>query len=211
MMRALGIMALAVALLGCPSKDSGKLKVDITAEHVAAVNALVPPEWKDKIVFEAGVIKDKSGRTTETYRLAVPGGWKPRPGPIAGVIVPADADDFNRSATLDGAIATMRASSDCGGECTAKDWAVVVDDRYYKKFTTATTGKVTKDDKTETGRTMVFERAADAGSVDGEINILTTWWKKGGSQHYICEAQLAGAAVALAPAFEKACSLVSAE
>jgi len=203
--------ALAVALLGCPSKDSGKLKVEITAEHVAAVNALVPPEWKDKVAFEAGIVKDTSGRTTETYRLAVPSGWKPKPGPLPGQIVPADADDFNRSAMLGGTIATMRTSSDCGGECTAKDWAKVVDDRYYKKFTTATTGKVTKDDKTATSRTLVFERAADAGSIDGEINILTTWWKQGGSQYFICEAQLAGATVALAPAFEKACSLVSTE
>lgn len=210
-MRGTVCMALAVALLGCPSKDSGKIKVDITGEHVAAVNALVPAEWKDKIQFSAGVIKDKSGRTTETYRLAVPDGWKPKKdGHLAGQIVPADADDFDRSAAL-GAMATMRASSDCGGECTSKDWAAIVDDRVYKRFTTATTGKITKDDKTATGRTLVYERAADAGSPDGEINILTTWWKQGGSQYFICEAQLAGATVALAPAFEKACSLVSTE
>lgn len=210
-MRSIGIAALAVAVIGCWSKDSSKLKVEITADHIAAVNALVPPEWKDKIAFEAGVIKDTSGRSTETYRLAMPSGWKPKPGPLPGQVVPSDADDFNRSAALGGGIATMRTSSDCGGQCTAKDWAKLVDERYFKKFTTATTGKVTKDAATETSRTLVYERAADAGSVDGEVNILTTWWKKGGSQHFICEAQLAGAAVALAPAFEKACSLVSAE
>jgi hypothetical protein len=205
------LTAIAVATAGCGSQDSGKLKVDIPADHVAAINALVPAEWKDRLVFESGTIVDKLGRTLETYRLAVPAGWSKKEGPIRGRIAPPDADAFGRSAMF-GAVAELRVGSNCNGECTTKDWAAEVDTTFYKKFTDGTaTGKVTKDDKRETGRTLVFERAADAGTPDGEINILTTWWKKGGSQHFICEAKLAGSAVALAPAFEKACALVSAE
>jgi hypothetical protein len=211
MRHALLIAILAVPVLsGCPKTDSGKAKIDIPAEHVAAVNALIPPEWKDKVTFEVGTIVDTRGKSKDTYRLALPAGWTPRDGTLPGTMGPPDADDFGRSAAL-GAQAQIRVSFDCGGQCTSKDWAAEVDKSYYQKFTTATVGKVTKDDKRATGRTMVYERAANAGSADGEVNIITTWWKAGGSQHFICEAKLAGSAVALAPAFEKACALVSTE
>ena len=210
MRRAL-VLGIAAAAAACGSKDSGKIVIDIPAEHVAATNALVPADWKDRITFEVGTVVDTFGRTKETYRFAMPSGWKPKPGPIRGRIAPPDADAFGRSAAF-GAVAEMRVGMNCNGECTTKDWAAEVDRAFYQKFTDGTAaGKVTKDDKRETGRTLVFERAVDAGTPDGEVNILTTWWKQGGSQHYICEAKLAGASVALAPAFEKACSLVSAE
>lgn len=204
-------LVLVIGAAACSSNASDKVKLDIPADHVAAINALVPPEWKDRLVFEVGTIVDKVGRTKDTYRLALPAGWSPKEGPIRGRIAPPDADAFGRSSAF-GATAEMRVGSNCNGECTTKDWAVEVDATFYKKFTDGTApGKVTKDDKRETGRTLVFERAVDAGTPDGEVNILTTWWKKGGSQHFICEAKLAGGAVALAPAFEKACALVSVE
>jgi hypothetical protein len=210
-MRIAFLLTTAAIVVGCGSKSNDKVKVEIPADHVAAINAMIPAEWKDKITFEIGSIVDTMGRHKDTYRLAMPAGWKPKEGPIRGRVAPPDADAFGRSAAL-GAVAELRVGSNCNGECTNKDWAAEVDRAFYQKFTDGSAvGKITKDDKRETGRTLVFERAAEAGSPDGEINILTTWWKKGGNQHFICEAKLAGAAVALAPAFEKACALVSAE
>jgi len=199
-----------VGLPACGDQDLGKVKIAVPAEHVAAVNALIPAEWKGKLEFELGEVIDKRGRNHDTYRLALPRGWKPAFMP--GSLQPADADDFGRSAAL-GAVMSIRVGSNCNGECKPKDWAAEVDRVYYQQFTTGkAAGKVVEDTKRPTGRTLVFSRdeSVEPG-MGSEVNILTTWWKAGGSQHFICEAKLQDAAVALAPAFEQACALVSAE
>jgi hypothetical protein len=194
-----------IALVACSTPDLGKIKVAITPEHVAAVNALVPAELRAKIEFELQTIVDSQGRrTADTYKVAAPKGWKPAFLPAS--LQPADADDFGRSPAFGGAVLSFRVGSNCNGECTTKDWATEVEIAFYRKFTDGTaSGKVVRDDRHATGRTLVFRQD------DGEINLMTTWWKQGGSQHFICEARLDAAAAALAPAFEKACTAVSAE
>jgi hypothetical protein len=203
MMRTVVGPGLVLLLVACGSQNDGKVKVAIPPEHVAAVNALVPAEWKAKVEFELGSVKDtRGGVKGDTYKLALPRGWKP--AYKAGSLQPPDADEFGRSVGL-GATAQMMVGSNCNGECMNKDWAAEVDKTYYQKFTAATElGTITRDDKTATGRTLVFTRP-------DEVNILTTWWQANGSQHFICEVKLQDAAMVLAPAFEKACSLVSTE
>lgn len=199
--------ALAVA---CSPPDEGKIKVPIPPEHVAAVNALIPAAWQGRVGFETGTLIDKRGKQGDVYRLALPTGWKPSYMP--GSLQPADADDFGRSPAL-GAVLALRVTSNCNGECVPKDWAVESDRAFFHKFTDGkATGRVVKDERTPTSRTLVFQRDAGARpDLPGEINILRAWWKKNGSQHFLCEAKLQGAATELAPAFELACAVVSAE
>jgi hypothetical protein len=218
-------LALALLVTACGQDDDGKLAVKLPADHADQVNALVPAEWKDKIRFTVQPVVDKKGRSSETYKLAAPAGWKP--GFLGGSLQPADADDFGRSKVLH-IKAEMRVGSNCDGQCTNKDWAAVVDKVYYQQFTSGQVqGKVVKDDKRPEGRTLVFAREpkketqGDTVITHGErgINIITTWWKKGGSMLYLCEADLGEEPGAtdtppfdgLAAAFEKACSLVSVE
>ena len=211
MTRAAAALLAAVALAACKPGEDGKLPLEIAPAHIDAVNGLVPVDWRPHVVFELGTVADTRGRPNETFRLALPRGWKP--AYMTGSLQPGDADEFGRSAALGGAAISMRVTSNCNGECRPKDWAAEVDRVFYQKFTNGTAvGKVVKDDKQPTGRTLVFERAAGAeAGMPAEVNILVTWWKRGGNQHFICEAKLEAAAVALAPAFEAACARVSAE
>jgi hypothetical protein len=220
-----GLAVILVAAAACGGRGDDKAKVAIPAEHVAAVNALVPPAWTATLVFEVGTLVDKRGPEVETYRFAKPRGWVP--GFLPGSVKPADADDFGRSAQL-AANLQMRIGTNCDGECIAKDWDEVADRVYYKTFTSgARKGKVASDTRTKTGRTLVFlrepmkEMQGDVEVTTGErgVNILTTWWKSGGTRMFICEVDLGeqhaapppAALETLVPAFEKACSLVSVE
>ena len=221
-------VALAMALMmavGCGKEADDKLAVSMPADHAAAVNALVPAPWKDRINFTIQSVENKKGRSGETFKVAAPAGWKP--GFLGGSLQPGDADNFGRSKTL-GIKAEMRVGSNCDGECTSKDWAAVVDKVYYQQIVSQK-GKVMKDDKRPNGRTMVFAREpteemqGETKVISGSpgINIITTWWKQGGSAHFVCEVDLGaelGATdtagpdyASLAPAFEKACAVVSVE
>jgi hypothetical protein len=204
------MLLLLVAVAACGSADEGKVKVAITPEHVAAVNATVPADWRVKLAFEIGTVEDQRGKPM-VFRLALPKGWKP--GFLAGSIQPGDADNFGRSPALGGATLSMRITANCFGACVEKDWGAEVDKGFYQDFTNGKKiGKVVKDEVTDTGRLLVFAREKDADpGMPAEVNVFRTWWKKGGSQHFICEAKLEDAATALAPVFEKACSLVSTE
>ena len=224
-MRSSGLTLILIAAAACGGAGDDKLKADVSATHVDAVNALVPPAWKAELVFEVGTIVDRRGPEVETYRFAKPRGWIP--AFLPGSIKPADADDFGRSEKL-AANMQMRIGTNCDGECLAKDWDEVADRLYYKQFTNGTRkGKVLRDTRSKTGRTMVFLREPTKemqGSVQvttGEkgVNLLTTWWKAGGRRMFICEVDLGEQHAAPPPApledlvaaFEKACSLVSAE
>jgi hypothetical protein len=224
-MRSFGLTLILIAAAACGGRDDDKRKREISAAHVAAVNALVPPAWKDVLVFEVGTVVDQRGPDVETYRFAKPRGWIP--GFLPGSIKPADADDFGRSETL-AANLQMRIGTNCDGECKAKDWDEITDRVYYKQFTSGTRkGKVVKDARTKTGRTLVFvrepttEQQGTTVVTTGEkgVNLLTTWWKADGKRMYICEVDLGeqhagpprGPLAELVPAFELACSLVSAE
>src|SRR5262245_9142190 len=105
-------LAIAVCALGACSKKSGDAaKVDIGADHVAAVNAAIPPDLKGKIEFELGTVE--AGRKgKEAFKLAVPKGWKK--GFMPGSLEPADSETFG-SKTM--GKTSLKVGSDCNGTC----------------------------------------------------------------------------------------------
>ena len=195
----------------------------VTKADADAVNAAVPADFKGKIEFEVGAIKDDFGHHTTTYSLILPKGWKK--GFMPGSLEPADGDSFG-SKTL--GKTSISVGSNCDGDCKSKDWAAVVDKVFYKQYTSGEVpGKIIKDDKQKSSRTLVFQQepkvettttqsgtttsTTTATSGEKGITIITTWWTDGASQHYKCMVQLGEPAIGLAAAFEKLCAKVSVE
>ncbi|MBA3393285.1 MAG: hypothetical protein H0T89_11605 [Deltaproteobacteria bacterium] len=202
------VLALAGAL-GCGGSKHDAPKVDVTAEHVAAVNAAMPADLKGKLEFELGKITNSMGKDDRNFKLARPKGWKA--GFMPGEIEPADADNFG-SATL--GKSEMQISSNCDGACEKKDWEKVSDKVNFAQFTSGQVeGKVLKDVKTKTGRTLVFERKLSEHfpEKDVAINIVTAWWVPDGARYFTCDVELGAPLKGAADAFEKACSKVSAD
>lgn len=200
-------------VVACGKKGGDAPSVSVTQADVDAVNALVPADLKDKVTFEVGKVVDEMGRHKTTYTLVAPKGWKK--GFMPGSLEPADADGFG-SKTL--GKTTLKVGDNCDGSCEKKDWAAVVDKVYYKQYTSGqVTGKVLKDDKQKTSRTLVFqqepkeEKQGETTVTSGTkgINIITTWWTDGGSKHFSCVVELGEPAMALQSAFEKACTKVA--
>lgn len=192
---------------GGGDKGGGKsAAASVTAEHVAAVNAAIPADMKDKLEFELGTVEDEKGRDKDTYKLAVPKGWKK--GFMPGELEPADSDNFG-SKTL--GKTDLQVGSSCDGACEKKDWAASTDKSQFAPLTGD--GKVLKDEKRANGRTLVVERKVSESfpEKDVAVSIRTVWWEPDGSRYYYCFADLGTPAKALADAFEKACSAVAAE
>ena len=91
-----------VVVVGCGSEADNRPQVTIPASHADDVNALVPANWRDKIVFEIGVVEEKKAGSTVRYKMAVPVGWKP--GPMSGEYVPPDQPTHGDSPTFGGAL-----------------------------------------------------------------------------------------------------------
>lgn len=198
-----------VCALGACSKNSqDAAKVDIGADHVAAVNAAIPADQKGKVEFELGTVEGgRKGK--EAFKLAVPKGWKK--GFMPGSLEPADTEGMG-SKTL--GKTSLKVGSDCNGTCEKKDWAAVSDKVYFAQFTGGTVqGKVIKDDKGTNRRTLVFERKVNDAfpEHDVAVNVITAWWDPDGARYFTCTAELGTPAKALAAAFELACSKVSGE
>lgn len=196
------VLVLSVAACGGSKVND----VKITDEHVAAVNAAVPADLKDKLAFEAGEIKIERGRRTISYKLAIPKGWKK--GFMEGELEPADADNFG-SKTL--GRSELRVGSNCDGACKKKDWAAVSDKVHFSQFTSGNMeGKVLKDEKGTHRRTLVFEAKASESFPEHSVAVyvMTAWWDPDDSRYYTCRAELGAQIKGAADAFEKACSLV---
>jgi hypothetical protein len=207
------LILVALVVAACGKKGGGGAD-SITKADADAVNALVPADMKGKVEFEVATIEDGHGRHPTKYSVVGPKGWKK--GFMPGSLEPADSDNFG-SKTL--GKSTFKVGSNCDGSCEKKDWAAVVDKVYYKQFTGGQVkGKVIKDDKLPTSRTLVFQTEPEshdqgngvvATSGIKQIQIIRTWWTDGASKHYVCEAELGELSFGLAAAFEKACSKVS--
>ncbi len=195
-------------IAACGKGSSGDAaKVDISVDHVAAVNAAIPAEWKGKIEFVAGEIVDDKRRNPVRYKVAIPKDWKK--GFMPGALEPADSDTFG-SKTF--GKTEIQVGSNCDGTCEKKDWAATSDKVNFAQFATGQTkGKVIKDEKSATGRTMVFEHEVDSSFPEKEVavRIIRAWWTDGAPRYYTCTADLGTPAKGLAAAFEKACSKVS--
>lgn len=192
---------------GGGDKGGGKAAAaSVSAEHVAAVNAAIPADMKDKLEFELGSVEDDKGRKKESYKLAVPKGWKK--GFMPGELEPADSDNFG-SKTL--GKTDLQVGSSCDGACENKDWTAATDKSHFAQFTGGQVkGKALKDEKRANGRTLVFEREVNAAfpEKDVAVSIRSVWWEPDASRYYYCFADLGTPAKALADAFEKACSAV---
>jgi len=199
------LIAVVAALAACGKSNKDAPKVDIDDAHIAAVNAALPTDLKDKLVFEKKDIEAGMGKKKETYTVAAPKGWKA--GFIPGSLEPADADNFG-SKTL--GKSSFRVGSDCNGSCEKKDWASVADKVYFSQMTGDKDGKIVKDEKGENRRTVIFEgKVSDFPEHDVAVRIVTAWWEPDSTHYYVCQAELGVPVKGAAAAFEKACSKVS--
>lgn len=199
------MLLVGLLVAGCGKKDgaAGGGGDGPTKADADAVNALIPADVKGKVEFEVATIDDGMGRHPTKYTVVAPKGWKK--GFMPGSLEPADSDNFG-SKTL--GKSSFKVGSNCDGTCEKKDWAAVVDKVYYSQFTGASVkGKVVKDDKTPTGRTMIFEGEDVMG--DKQTKMIKTWWTADSTKHYICEAELGAPLMTATAAFEKACGKVS--
>ncbi|MEO8705258.1 MAG: hypothetical protein ABI867_34770 [Kofleriaceae bacterium] len=204
-MTKLGTSLLVVfAITGCGGKKDDKGGGDkagggggasIGTIDIAAVNALVPKELKDKLVFEQKPIVLERGKHPTTYTLAVPKGWT-QEGKMFGTIK-ADSNG--------GFFSGMKISSDCDGACEPKKWEAIADKNF---FVEQLKGKVIKDEKGANQRLVVAD--TDRNGVK-TTNVVFAWWQEGAKSYHVCTANLDEAIKAAAPAFEKACQAVTVE
>lgn len=189
-MRTTSILFLAMLAAGCGKKDSDKGgdkgSGGSAAVDVAAVNAAVPKEMAGKLEFEAA--KGEKDRVS----FAAPKGWK------AGVM----PDSFQPPDDSLGFMTRYSVSSNCDGDCSAKDWAAVTDKVEFAQLT-GTGFTVDKDEKADGSRLVV------AKDGDGSVVVAAAWWKKDAPRYFYCRAKLDGESAKAAAAFEKACRSVS--
>lgn len=207
----IGIAAvMAVAACGkSDSKDGGgaAAATDLPADHVAAVNALIPADAKDKLEFEAASVDEGTKNSPRVWKVARPKDWK-ESNVIPGSFSPADSDGFG-SKTL--GRSKFKIGSNCDGDCVAKDWAATSDKVDFAQFTNGSIpGKVVRDEKTATGRTLVFERALPESFPENEVAVylVRAWWSDGAKRYQTCRADLGVPLRGALAAFEKACSQV---
>ena len=187
-MTKLGLVLITVAALtACGGKKKGG--GDAKPLDVAAVNALVPAAFKDKIVFEKREIVEKRGKhSSKTYTVAAPKGWKQDMDSFASLKPDKDM----------GFMTSFKVGTNCDGECKPKDWAATVEHVYESYLK----GKPIKDVKTATSRTII----AESGDLTA---VVIATWEDGAREYNDCSATLEKEVKELAPAFEKACESVS--
>lgn len=189
--------------------DSSKSAASASAASVpskpiidlAAIQADVPADLRDKLVFEEREIVAKQGSKEQVYTMAAPKSWKPGDMGMFAKLKPDAADGF-------GFFTELHLSSNCDGACVAKDWAEVSEKVDFAQFR-KDDFKVVKDEKSATDHLMV------ATSKDGKTTYVTyAWWTEGKSPYYSCRATLEKGFSegpdprAAAPAFERACKAV---
>lgn len=201
-------LAMLVLVAAACGKDPNAVpKADVTAEHVAAVNAAVPAELKGTLEFELATVKEGKGRREGSFKVAAPKGWKP--GFMPGELEPADADNFG-SKTL--GRTSFRVGSNCDGACEKKDWAATSDKVNFAQYASGQVkGKVVKDEKGKNTRTLVFEHEVSESfpEKDVAVTIVRAWWDPDGSRYFTCSAELGTPVKAAAAAFELACTKVA--
>jgi hypothetical protein len=189
------VIAAAVAIAGCKSERAASeaAAAPAVAIDVAAVNALVPPALRDRLVFERRELAVERGAHRASYALAAPRDW---------------VQSSKLFAHLRPAGATARAprfevGDNCDGPCTAKPWEVIAD---RVNFAPLARGVVRKDDHVAGRRTMIAE-LAEAGATT--THVVVAWWSQGEHRYHVCTAILDGALADAAPAFDKACQAVA--
>jgi hypothetical protein len=190
----LTVVCLVVGAAACGGKkqdgsSGGGATTAAAPIDVAGVNALVPAELKDKVVFEQRDLVEKRGRHKTTFTLAAPKGWTQKMDAFASL--KPDRDDL-------GFMTELEVGTNCDGECTAKDWAASVE----KVYANYLQGNVLKDVKGDHTRTIIAEQGT-------MTLVVTARWEDGANQYTSCGATLERQAKDLAPAVEKTCQAVS--
>jgi hypothetical protein len=188
-------LGIALALIGCGKPDrkdgSGSAAASMPAVVIdlAAVNALVPPGLKDRLVFEKRDLVIERGKRRTTYTVAAPAGWT------------QDSKLFAHLKATDKA-SRLEVGSNCDGECTPKPWEAIAD---RVNFAPRAQGKVTRDDRAPGRRTMI----ADVDTGGTATVVITAWWTDGDRSYHTCTASLDQTFKDAAPAFAKACQAVA--
>ncbi len=184
-------LALLLVAAACGKSDSSSAP-PATPIDLAAVNALVPADLKDKLVFEQRDLVEERGRHSKTtYTLAAPKDWEQ--GKMFASLEP------KRDANL-GFFTKIIVGSNCDGSCEPKDWAKTSEKVNFSQFRTG--WKITKDEQAKTSHLMIAEK-------DDQTNVTYAWWADGARKYYSCSASLEGEIKAAADAFAKACQAVA--
>jgi hypothetical protein len=189
-MNRLIITCLLLTACGKKADDKAAAKAPEVKIDVAAVNALVPADLKDKLVFEERTI-ERDQRDKEIFKVAAPKGWEL--DTMFGSFKPVSGDTANWHF-----FTKMSVGTNCDGRCEPKKWAEVADKVEFEQFAK---GTIVKDEKTATSRSMTVD-------LDDTSNYVRAWWTDGSKRYYTCRAQVGIEHKATLAAFEKACSAV---
>jgi hypothetical protein len=161
---------------------------------VAGVNALVPADLKDKLVFDQRDILEERGKSTATFTMAGPKDWEQDGKMFASLKPKSDANM--------GFFTKLTVGSNCDGSCEPKDWAKTAEKVNFAQFREG--WKITKDEAGKTSHLMIAEK-------EDRVDINYAWWTEGARRYFTCSVTLEGAVKGAADAFAKACQAVNAK
>lgn len=185
-------LALLLLVAAC-GKSSSSSAPPAVAIDVAGVNALVPAELKDKLVFEQrDILEERSKRSTATYTMAAPKDWE-QDGMMFASLKP------KRDANM-GFFTKLTVGSNCDGMCEPKDWAKVSEKVNFAQFRDG--WEIVKDEANKASHLMIAKK-------DKRTDVVYAWWTDGAPKYFSCHVALDGDESAAADAFAKACQAVN--
>jgi len=183
-------IGLVIALASCGEPRDARPAIAIDA---AAVNALVPAQLRDQLVFERRDLVIQRGPRKATYTVAAPRRWIQH-GEMSAHLRPDD---------LPGVVAHFEIGSNCDGPCTPKPWEAVAAKVH---FAPRAGRKIVQDVKAPGRRTMIFETQRSGAPT---TEVIVAWWAEGARNYHTCKASLGAALKPAAPAFAAACQAVA--
>jgi hypothetical protein len=178
-----------VALAACSKTGGSADQAPAVKIDPVAVNALVPAELKDKLVFEQRDLIEERGKRNVTFTLAAPKDWESSSKMFAKVAPKSDL----------GFMTSFSVGTNCDGTCEAKDWAKTSEKVNFAQFRDA---KIIKDELGKTSHLMIAEKGSTT-------HVVYAWWQDGARKYGTCQASLEAPVAAAAPAFAKACEAVA--
>src|SRR5688572_31025391 len=120
-------LSLLLVVVAACSKGDKASAPPAAAIDVAAVNALVPAELKDKLVFEKrDIIEERGKRSKVTYTMAAPKDWEQDMKMFASLKPKSDSSL--------GFMTSLKVGSNCDGACEPKDWAKTSEKVNFAQF-----------------------------------------------------------------------------
>jgi hypothetical protein len=180
----------ALFVVACGKSGGGDSAAPVVKIDPAAVNALVPAELKEKLVFEQREIKEERGKRTITYTVAGPKDWDQGGTMMFAKLKPKDSALFMTSFDV---------GTNCDGTCESKDWAKTSEKVEFAQFRDA---KIIKDEVGKTSHLMIAEKG-------DKTYVRFASWTDGARRYATCGATLEAPIAAAADAFAKACEAMS--